>query len=105
MALRLTVALVCAPLFILGLVHAAVRQEVLNAGQGPVAEYREGDARVELYAEAGPCVGNARWAIFLQGPVRVPGCWLLAGDSVQIAWLDGDFTRMPANVFRKSEVL
>lgn len=78
---------------------------LLAAAPVPLAEYREGDARVELYAEAGPCVGNARWAVFLQDPVRVPGCWLLAGDSVQIAWLDGDFTIVPARVFRKPEVL
>jgi hypothetical protein len=78
---------------------------LLAAAPVPVAEYREGDMRVELYAEAGPCVGSARWAVFLQGPVRVPGCWLLTGDSVQIAWLDGDFSKVPARVFRKPEVL
>jgi hypothetical protein len=78
---------------------------LLAAAPAPVAEYREGDARVELYAEVGPCVGSARWAVFLQGPVRVPGCWILMEDSVQIAWLDGDFTRVPARVFRKPEVL
>jgi len=78
---------------------------LLAAAPVPLAEYREGDARVELYAEVGPCVGNARWAVFLQGPVRVPGCWLLTEDSVQIAWLDGDFTIVPARVFRKPEVL
>lgn len=78
---------------------------LLVAAPAPVAEYREGGARVELYAEAGPCVGSARWAVFLQGPVRVPGCWLLTGDSVQIAWLDGDFTKVLARVFRKPEVL
>jgi hypothetical protein len=71
----------------------------------PIAEYREGDARVELYAEAGPCVGNARWAVYLQPPVRVPGCWLWVGESVQIAWLDGDFSKVPARVFRKPELL
>lgn len=71
----------------------------------PIAEYRNGDARVELYAEAGPCVGIARWAVYLQPPVRVPGCWLWVGDSVQIAWLDGDFSRVPARVFRKPEIL
>lgn len=78
---------------------------LLVAAPAPVAEYREGSAKVELYAEAGPCVGDARWAVFLQGPVRVPGCWILTEDSVQIAWLDGDFTRVPARVFRKPEVL
>lgn len=78
---------------------------LLAAAPAPVAEYREGDARVELYSEAGPCVGNARWAVYLQGPVRVPGCWLWVGESVQIAWLDGDFSKVPARVFRKPEVL
>lgn len=78
---------------------------LLAAAPAPVAEYREGDARVELYEQAGPCVGSARWAVYLQGPVRVPGCWILRGESVQIAWLDGDATLMPARVFRKPEVL
>jgi hypothetical protein len=102
MTLRLAVALACTPLLVLGIVHATTQG---TAGLAPMAEYREGDARVELYAEAGPCVGNARWAVFLQGPVRVPGCWLLAGDSVQIAWLDGDFSKVPTRVFRKPEIL
>jgi hypothetical protein len=38
---------------------------LLAAAPVPLAEYREGGARVELYAEAGPCVGSARWAVFL----------------------------------------
>jgi hypothetical protein len=78
---------------------------LLAVAPAPVAEYREGGMRVELYAEAGPCVGSARWAVFLQGPVRVPGCWLWVGESVQIAWLDGDFSKVPARVFRKPELL
>lgn len=88
------------PLVILGAVHA-VAQEL----QGPIAEVRAGDTRVELHREPGPCVGAARWALFIEDKIRVPGCWLLAGDSVQIAWLDGSTSVVPVRAFRKPEIL
>lgn len=88
------------PLIILGAVHA-VAQEL----QGPIAEVRAGNARVELHREPGPCVGSARWALFIEDKIRVPGCWIPSGESVQIAWLDGDVTVIPARAFRKPEIL
>ena len=88
------------PLIILGAVHA-VAQEL----QGPIAEVRAGNARAELHREPGPCVGSARWALYIEDKIRVPGCWLLAGDSVQIAWLDGSASVIPVRAFRKPEIL
>jgi len=67
----------------------------------PIAEYVEGNQRVELHRDAGPCVDNARWAVFYSGTVRVSGCWILAAGVVQIAWLDGDVTQLPLRVFRE----
>jgi hypothetical protein len=70
-----------------------------------LAEYVEGDARIELHRDAGPCVDNARWAVFFRGMVRVSGCWILAGGVVQIAWLDGDVSQVPLRVFREPRSL
>jgi len=87
------------------LLVGSVSGSVMGESLGPVAEVRAGDARVELHREPGPCVGEARWALYLQDKIRVPGCWLLAGDSVQIAWLDGSTSVIPARAFRKPEIL
>lgn len=87
------------------LLVGSVSGSVMGESLGPIAEVRAGDARVELHREPGPCVGEARWALYLQDKIRVPGCWLLAGDSVQIAWLDGSTSVIPVRAFRKPEIL
>lgn len=87
------------------LLVGSVSGSVMGERLGPIAEVRAGDARVELHREPGPCVGEARWALYLQDKIRVPGCWLLAGDSVQIAWLDGSASVIPVRAFRKPEIL
>jgi hypothetical protein len=89
-----------AVLFALLLV-GGVSGSVMGDGLGPIAEVRSGDARVELHREFGPCVGFARWALYLQDKIRVPGCWILVEESVQIAWLDGDVSVIPARAFRE----
>lgn len=70
-----------------------------------VAEFVEGDFRVELHKDAGPCVGEALWAVLLHGRERVPGCWILTPEGVQIAWLNGKADVLPARLFRKPEIL
>ena len=70
-----------------------------------VAEFVEGDFRVELHEDAGPCVGEARWAVLRHGRERVPGCWILTPEGVQIAWLSGRADVLPFRLFRKPEVL
>ena len=70
-----------------------------------VAEFVEGDFRVELHEDAGPCVGEARWAVLMHGRERVPGCWILTPDGVQIAWLSGKADVLPARLFRKPQPL
>lgn len=93
-----------AALFALLLV-GSVSGSVMGDGLGPIAEVRAGDARVELHREPGPCVGTARWAVFIEDKIRVPGCWILVEESVQIAWLDGSASVIPSRAFRKPEIL
>lgn len=87
------------------LLAGSVSGSVMGDGLGPIAEVRAGDTRVELHREPGPCVGTARWAVFIEDKIRVPGCWILIGESVQIAWLDGSASVIPSRAFRKPEIL
>jgi hypothetical protein len=87
------------------LLAGSVSGSVMGDGLGPIAEVRAGDTRVELHREPGPCVGTARWAVFIEDKVRVPGCWILVEESVQIAWLDGSASVIPSRAFRKPEIL
>lgn len=70
--------------------HAAVIAEAVN-----------GDARLELHDDAGPCLGAARLAVFTRGREKVPGCWVFVDNAVQIAFLDGETARLPPGVFSK----
>ncbi len=76
-----------------------------SAAGDVIAEAWDGEVRVELHRDAGPCVGPARWAVYYQGRVRIPGCWILNADSVQIAWLDGDVSFVPLRAFREPRML
>jgi hypothetical protein len=60
-----------------------------------VAKSADG-ARVLLYAEAGPCVGQARLAehISPEGE-KTPGCWVLTQSHVLVSFLDGDRGNIP----------
>lgn len=77
-----------------GSAHAAV-----------IAVATEGDVRVELHDDTGPCLGTARLAIYTDGTVRTPGCWrwLPQMGVVAIAWLDGDFSQVAPAQFREPE--
>ena len=70
-----------------------------------VAEVQEGNVRVELHDVPGPCQGCALWAQFQEGKVRISGCWIIAGEIVQIAWLDGDVSQIAARVCKKPKDL
>jgi hypothetical protein len=87
------------------LLAGSVSGSVMGDGLGPIAEVRAGDTRVELHREPGPCVGTARWAVFIEDKIRVPGCWILVGESVQIAWLDGSASVIPSRAFREPKLL
>ena len=91
--LRFALAVVLA----LGLVGSATSKLIAEAVEGPV--------RVELHDVPGPCQGNALWAQFQEGKVRISGCWILAGEIVQIAWLDGDVSQIAARAFREPRSL
>ena len=49
-------------------------------------------AEVRLSKETGPCVQGAQ--------LRIPGCWRLAGEVVEIGFLDGDSLKVPAAAFK-----
>ena len=70
-----------------------------------VAEVQEGNMRVELHDVPGPCQGRALWAQYQEGKIRISGCWVLAGEIVQIAWLDGDVSQIAARAFREPRSL
>lgn len=91
--------------YLAALLSLLLAGSVMGSGAGPIAEARANGMRVELHREPGPCVGTARWALFIEDKVRVPGCWILEGDSVQIAWLDGSTSVIPSRAFRKPEIL
>jgi hypothetical protein len=74
------------------LAHAAV-----------IAVAAEGAVRLELHDTAGPCVGEARHAVFSDGTQRVPGCWVARDGAVHVVFLDGDRASVPVNLFRKPE--
>lgn len=76
-----------------------------SASGSLVAEAQEGPVRVELHDVPGPCQGRALWAQYQEGKIRISGCWILAGEIVQIAWLDGDLSQIAARVFKKPKDL
>ena len=58
--------------------------------------------RIDLYEEAGPCVGQARRAEYV--PKKgdpIAGCGVFTGQGVRIVLLDGDSSTLPAAVFQK----
>lgn len=65
----------------------------------------DGALRLELHDEAGPCVGEARLAVFSDAQLRVPGCWVARDGAVHVAFLDGDHASVPVRLFRKPERL
>jgi hypothetical protein len=70
-----------------------------------IAEAQEGNVRVELHDVPGPCQGRALWAQYQEGKIRISGCWVIAGEIVQIAWLDGDVSQIAARIFKKPKDL
>lgn len=71
-----------------------------------IAELTHQDARIQLHTDAGPCVGAARWALYTKGPERIPGCWIfINGNTVQIAFLDGDIAQIPVGAFQEPKRL
>lgn len=65
--------------------------------QQVVAFAQSGDgARVLLYTEAGPCVGQARFAEHI-APAgdKTPGCWVMTEGVVLVSFLDGERGDIP----------
>lgn len=82
---------------------AAVLLAMAGASHAAViAEVRDGDRLLQLTDEVGPCLGNAKVAVWSQGEQRVPGCYVLRARTltVHVAFLDGDAVEVPIDVFK-----
>lgn len=53
--------------------------------------------------EAGPCVGGAKLAIYIDGAQRIPGCYREEGPIIGIAFLDADTMRVPKSMLRRAK--
>mgnify|MGYP007100119268 CR=1 FL=1 len=96
-AARLAIAIILAGLTLALTAPIAAHAAIIAVATG------DAGARRELHDIPGPCLGNARMAVYVKGPERIPGCWIAGAGEVQIAWLDGDTTLVSAGVFRKPE--
>jgi hypothetical protein len=86
---------------------AAVLLALAGASHAAViAEVRERDMVLQLTDETGPCVGQAKLAVFRQGiDAPIQGCYRLnpATMIVQVAFLDGDVVEVPVALFKRPE--
>lgn len=75
-----------------------------NASAATLAVATSADgATIALTDEAGPCVGEARLAIWRSpdAKLRVPGCWKNLGPAIHVAFLDGDMAQIPIQELKK----
>ena len=72
-----------------------------------IAVIQRDNLRLELHNTQGPCQREARYALLTDGRARISGCWVLMvqEQSVQIAWLDGDWSAVPISLFKEPERL
>jgi hypothetical protein len=58
--------------------------------------------RLSLYAEATPCVGDAKRAQWVPNKgASVTGCWTVHAGALIVVFLDGDVARMPVGMVRR----
>ena len=62
---------------------------------------------VTLTDDRGPCEGSAAMAVWSSRDAQrsVRGCWAVHGEFVFIAFLDGDYARVPRQALRPATVL
>lgn len=62
-----------------------------------------GGAVVRLFEEPRMCVSNAKYAEWqsADATTTVGGCWVLSGNLVSVAFLDGEGVALPARAMRK----
>jgi hypothetical protein len=94
-------------LFAVHLSSAAALLFAMPAQAQVFAVATSGDgARVVLHDKTGPCVGAARLAEHIApNGEKVPGCWLLANDTVKVSFLDGERGSIPVAHLKKAETL
>jgi hypothetical protein len=61
-----------------------------------------GGVSVEFHNERGTCVAPALRAEYVaKGGEKTPGCWrVLSRAVVQVAFMDGDFLQLPADLIK-----
>ena len=55
---------------------------------------------IELHHPAGPCLGEARLAIYKDKNEYYPGCWLIRINVVTVAFLNGEYIAIPISQWR-----
>lgn len=75
--------------------------------QKVVAYAQSGDgARVLLYTQTGPCVGQARFAEHIAPDgEKTPGCWVINEGVVLVSFLDGERGNIPVAQLKRAEML
>lgn len=95
--------LVVIAVMLLAALGAVVMAGEPEPGLVGVVSMEEG-ATVEIHSTVGGCVGGAMLAVWysVDRKVRVPGCWRPSGgNTVQVAFADGDVARIPVAAVRK----
>lgn len=69
----------------------------------PFAVAVSGDgSRLEFHSEPGICVNGARLAENTDArKMKVKGCWIMAGNVIHVAFLDGERATVPADQLQK----
>ena len=60
-------------------------------------------ASITLHDEAGPCLGEAKLAVWQSADAkqRIPGCYKVGSQGVYVVFLDGDMATIPLQLLRK----
>ena len=76
-----------------------------SAHAAPAAVIETPGGTVVLHADATGCIEQARRAEWVSQDmkIRIPGCWVTDGRTVQVAFQDGDAQRYPVAFVKKPE--
>jgi len=85
--------------FVSGLVMAVLAASSV-AQPNTLSATAPNGALVTLTQETGPCQAPAKLVHWKLKSDAVDGCWKLEGELVKVAWLDGDSSVIPVQVFK-----